>query len=175
MDTHLIPDTQQLAERRNVPAAGQWRGARQEAALDRGVDSLVVESALRAGQPTAAFYKPCETAEARNEGIQPTSGSRQTNFTATCGESQRTTQHSTQRKEVVMITIALTTIAKLYLSYCLCALPASKETKRPTVAWKSYQDALPTESQREPLPASCKRLPAPITRFHPRQRTLRGT
>ena len=46
-----------------------------------------------------------------------------------------------------MITTALTAIAKLYLSYMLCVLPASKETKRPTVAWKSYQDALPTESQ----------------------------
>ena len=45
------------------------------------------------------------------------------------------------------MTIVFTTIAKLYLSYMLCALPASKETKRPTVEWKAYQEKLPKESQ----------------------------
>ena len=40
------------------------------------------------------------------------------------------------------------TIAKLYLTYMLCVLPAEKATKRPTLpSWKAYQDRLPTESE----------------------------
>jgi len=101
MGTHLVSDAQQLAERRNVPAAGQWQGARQATALDRGVDSLVVESAHCAGQPTTAFYKPCETAEARNEGIRTATGSCSANITAARCGAQRTTQQSTQRKEII--------------------------------------------------------------------------
>jgi len=40
-----------------------------------------------------------------------------------------------------------TAIAKMYLMYNLCTLPASKEKKRPMVAWKAYQDTMPTESE----------------------------
>jgi hypothetical protein len=45
------------------------------------------------------------------------------------------------------MTTNFTIIAKLYLAWSLCALPASKEKKTPTVQWKAYQDTLPTESQ----------------------------
>jgi len=43
------------------------------------------------------------------------------------------------------MTIIFSIIGKLYLTYQLCALPASKETKRPTVQWKAFQERLPTE------------------------------
>ena len=46
-----------------------------------------------------------------------------------------------------MTMIDFSTIAMLYLTHTLCVLPASKETKRPTVPWKAYQNTLPTETE----------------------------
>ena len=44
------------------------------------------------------------------------------------------------------MTINFTIIGKLYLTYLLCTLPASKTTKRPTVPWKAFQERLPTDA-----------------------------